>query len=169
MKRYADGEDDPEADNGARPLLVHRPESTNSSGSADAHALNNLVRTAVSSGPGGAAPEGAGSTVSDSDDVPDNVSTPEQLSGLPEESLSGDAARPLQHYDEDGKIFRYALRPMLYSVTMILLCEGVERFAFYGINYTQTSYLTGAYDDDWNAGMDAIPASSVRLLTPLRV
>ena len=27
-----------------------------------------------------------------------------------------------------------------------------ERFSFYGINYTQTAFLTGAYDSQWNAG-----------------
>jgi hypothetical protein len=99
------------------------------------------------------------------DDVlPSNVSERNQLKDLPEECLSGDPIRPLQHFDEDGKVCTYALNPMVYSVFVILLMEGIERFAFYGINYTQTSYLTGSYDRDWNAGMEAIPASSVRCL-----
>ena len=36
----------------------------------------------------------------------------------------------------------------------------MERLSFYGLNYTQASYLTGNYDRHWNAGMDAISASS---------
>jgi hypothetical protein len=112
------------------------------------------------------APSTTGSSSSPSqqeDDVlPTNVSEPNQLKDLPEECLSGDPIRPLQHFDEDDKVCTYALNPMVYSVFVILLMEGIERFAFYGINYTQTSYLTGSYDRDWNAGMEAIPASSVR-------
>jgi POT family proton-dependent oligopeptide transporter len=94
------------------------------------------------------------------DDLPTNVSSEEQLKPLPIECLSGDPERPLRHVDEFGKISHYALQPMLYSVVFILLVEVLERFAFYGTIYTQTSYLTGAYDDDWNAGMDAVSASS---------
>ena len=150
-----------------RPLL-HKA-STDSATNATAAAatataaatLNNLVRSPVTSRPGSRAQSPLGSATSD-DDAPTNVSTEEQLSDLPEECLSGDPVRPLQHFDEDGNVFHYALRPMVYSVFMILLTEGVERFAFYGINYTQTSYLTGTYDKNWNAGMYAISASSVR-------
>jgi proton-dependent oligopeptide transporter, POT family len=49
---------------------------------------------------------------------------------------------------------------MLYSVIFILLVELLERFSFYGVNYTMTSFLTGAYDRKWNADMSAIAASS---------
>ena len=35
-----------------------------------------------------------------------------------------------------------------------------ERFSFYGINYTQTAYMTGVYDPKWNAGLDSVMASS---------
>jgi POT family proton-dependent oligopeptide transporter len=94
------------------------------------------------------------------DELPSNVHTEEQLKLLPEECLSGNTVRPLRHVDEDEDVYHYALEPMFYSVILILVVELLERFAFYGINYTQTSYLTGAYDDNWNAGMDAIPASS---------
>lgn len=93
-------------------------------------------------------------------DLPDNISNEEQLAQLPPECLSGDVLRPLQHFGEDGAVYKYALQPMFYSVTFILLVELLERFAFYGIEYTMTSYLTGVYDDDWNAGMDSVPASS---------
>jgi proton-dependent oligopeptide transporter, POT family len=94
------------------------------------------------------------------DEIPTNVSTVEQLALLPPECLSADPLRPLQHFHEDSvTVTTYALQPMLYSVAFILLTEGIERFCFYGINYTQTSYLTGAYDKGWNADMDAITAS----------
>jgi hypothetical protein len=142
----------------ARPLL-HQT----STGSGASNTLNNQVRNPVSSKPGSRAASPMGST-SFEDDVPTNVNTIEQLKDLPEECLSGDPIRPLQHFDEDGKVNHYALQPMVYSVFMILLMEGVERFAFYGLEYTQTSYLTGSYNSKWNAGMDAIPASSVRLI-----
>ena len=49
---------------------------------------------------------------------------------------------------------------MTASVIMILLVEMLERFCFYGINYTTTAYLTGEYNDDWNADMPSIQASS---------
>ena len=102
----------------------------------------------------------AGSNNSD-DAIPTNVCTIEQLSTLPPECLSGLMDRPLQHFHEDGiTISTYALHPMMYSVFVILLMEGMERFAFYGINYTQTSFLTGEYNPNWNANMDAIEASS---------
>lgn len=89
-----------------------------------------------------------------------DISSPLQLQGLPEEVLSGDPQRPLQHEDETGHRTKYHLRPMFYSVVFILLVELLERFSFYGINYTQTSYLTGAYNKHWNAEMTSIAASS---------
>ena len=93
-------------------------------------------------------------------ELPTNVSSHEQLLNLPAECLSGDTIRPLQHCDDQGNIKRYALRPMSYSVIFILLVELLERFSFYGLIYTQTSYLTGVYDKDWNADMSSVEASS---------
>jgi POT family proton-dependent oligopeptide transporter len=84
----------------------------------------------------------------------------EQLKLLPAECLSGDPERPLRHVEENGGVTLYALQPMRYSVIFILLVELLERFSFYGLNYTQTSYLTGVYDPKWNAGMAAVTASS---------
>jgi POT family proton-dependent oligopeptide transporter len=49
---------------------------------------------------------------------------------------------------------------MTQSVILILLVEMLERFCFYGINYTTTAYLTGEYNDDWNADLPSIQASS---------
>ena len=99
-------------------------------------------------------------TLSDSEDLPTNVCKPEQLSLLPDECLSGDKDRPLRHVTEFGVDTLHALSPMTYSVLFILIVELLERFAFYGINYTQTSFLTGAYDEHWNAGMHAVEAST---------
>jgi hypothetical protein len=53
--------------------------------------------------------------------------------------------RPLVHIDEHGHEYTYYLKPMTQSVLYILLIEMMERFAFYGINYTTTAYLTGEY------------------------
>jgi POT family proton-dependent oligopeptide transporter len=92
--------------------------------------------------------------------IPNNVDSKEQLKLLPPEFLSGNEARPLQHIDDKEERLEYALKPMAYSVIFILLVELLERFSFYGINYTQTSFLTGAYDEDWNADMSAVAASS---------
>jgi dipeptide/tripeptide permease len=94
------------------------------------------------------------------DDLPSNVCTQEQLDLLPQECLSGNPDRPLRHVDEMGEVTHYALQPMFYSVIFILLVELLERFSFYGIDYTQTSYLTGVYNEHWNAGMSSVTASS---------
>jgi POT family proton-dependent oligopeptide transporter len=94
------------------------------------------------------------------DDLPTNVCTEEQLASLPSVCLSGIKERPLRHVNERGEASHYALQPMFYSVIFILLVELLERFSFYGINYTQTSFLTGAYDENWNAGMAVVQASS---------
>ena len=97
----------------------------------------------------------------DNDDLgPTNVDSVEKLAGLPDEVLSGDPHKPLIHKDEIGDTFTYVLKPMFYSVIYILLVELLERFAFYGLNYTSTAYLTGVYNPSWNAGFTAIAASS---------
>lgn len=130
-----------------------------------------IVLTAISSGP---SPKGSPRTYSRTsspefgtsqetfpdDDLPTNVSTEEQLACLPDFCLSGNKERPLRHVNEKGDISTYALQPMFFSVVFILLIELLERFAFYGIQYTQTSFLTGAYNRNWNAGMTAVGASS---------
>jgi POT family proton-dependent oligopeptide transporter len=99
------------------------------------------------------------STTSD-EDLPSNVSTEAQLATIPDVCLSGNKKRPLRHVNEKGDVSTYSLQPMFYSVIFILLVELLERFSFYGVNYTQTSFLTGEYDRTWNAGMSAIAASS---------
>ena len=95
-------------------------------------------------------------------DLPNNVSTQEQLSNLPPECVSSQAHanKPLRHVDEKGNVYHYALQPMFYSVVFILAVETIERFSFYGVYYTQTFYLTGVYNEDWNAGFDSVTAST---------
>jgi POT family proton-dependent oligopeptide transporter len=108
------------------------------------------------------------------EELPNDVSRHEQLSSLPKVCLNHSSKtkkeRPLRHVDENGFVSTYALSPMTYSVIFILLVELLERFSFYGVNYTMTSFLTGAYDDRkhhhhdadrWNADMSAIQASSM--------
>ena len=76
------------------------------------------------------------------------ISEVAHLSSLPSEFLTHDPSRPLLHIDEssvDGTIteYKYYLNPMKSCVIFILLVEMLERFSFYGINYTTTAYLTG--------------------------
>jgi proton-dependent oligopeptide transporter, POT family len=94
------------------------------------------------------------------DDLPTNVHEESQLSSLPEECLSDDKERPLRHVDDLGNIYKYSLSPMLYSVINILMVELFERFSFYSICYTMTLFLTGAYNEDWNAGFASVKAAS---------
>jgi len=66
------------------------------------------------------------------EELPTNVSEPEQLASLPPECKSGDPIRPLFYTDEFGFSHKYHLKPMFYSVIFILLVELLERFSFYG-------------------------------------
>jgi len=123
---------------------------------------------------------------SDDNDLPTNVSDETQLHNLPIECLAscrsdgcdnegndgGDdddgvnekttmmASRPLRYVDDAGNEICYSLKPMRYSVIFILLVELFERFSYYGIIYTQTLFLTGAYNKEWNAGFDSVQAAS---------
>jgi POT family proton-dependent oligopeptide transporter len=107
------------------------------------------------------------------EDLPTNVTTLEQLAKLPDDLKSGNPLKPLQYIDEgamddddSGDVseayytYQYALQPMTYAVIFILVVELLERFSYYGIVYTETSYLTGSYNPDWNAGLSAISATS---------
>ena len=88
------------------------------------------------------------------------ISEPSHLSSLPPEFLSDSThynykERPLLHIDESSKChtttgrqqqqecYTYYLNPMKHAVFYILAIEMLERFSFYGINYTTTAYLTG--------------------------
>jgi len=96
----------------------------------------------------------------DDDELPSNVDNIAMLDALPEECLSGDPLRPLRHVDDLGVVSHYALRPLRYCVLLILAVECFERFSFYSICYTQTMYLTGVYNEDWNAGYTSVDAAS---------
>mmetsp|Transcript_13069 Transcript_13069/g.21485 ORF Transcript_13069/g.21485 Transcript_13069/m.21485 type:complete len:737 (+) Transcript_13069:46-2256(+) len=88
------------------------------------------------------------------------ISHPSHLTSLPPELKSTNPHRPLLHIAPSGHTYTYYLNPMMQSVILILLVEMLERFSFYGINYTTTAYLTGEYNEEWNADMTSIQASS---------
>jgi len=94
------------------------------------------------------------------EDYPKNVHSEEQLKDLPEFFLSNNPKEPLQNVDDKGNVFTYSLHPMTYSAMFILLIEGLERFSYYGLTYTQYPYLTGEYDKNWSPGMSSVEASS---------
>ena len=82
------------------------------------------------------------------------ISQPAHLKSLPSDFLSEDYSptftpeevndiKPLLHIDENGHEYKYFLEPMKKAVIFILVVEMLERFSFYGINYTTTAYLTG--------------------------
>ena len=71
------------------------------------------------------------------------VCTVEQLQDVPEEFLSGDDKKPLLSRDVDGKEYKHYLRPMIKGAMFILLVEGLERFAFYGVNFTEQNFVEG--------------------------
>lgn len=92
--------------------------------------------------------------------LPTNICQENQLSLVPQECLSGETKRPLRHVDDEGTVYHYALRPMKHSIPFVLIVELLERFSFYGIYFTLTLFLTGTYDEDWNAGFDSVKAAS---------
>lgn len=97
--------------------------------------------------------------------LPTDVSTSSQLSSVPAHYLSQDADRPLLHRQvgtssNPANQCMYALNPLRYSVFLILIIELLERFSYYGLMYTQTPFLTGVYNHEWNAGMNGVQASA---------
>jgi proton-dependent oligopeptide transporter, POT family len=93
--------------------------------------------------------------------LPTNVDDETQLDGLPDACRSfTNPARPLRHVDLHGIESTYVLRPLRTVVWLILIVEAMERFAYYGVYYTQTLYLTGVYNENWNAGLSSIEAAS---------
>jgi len=84
-----------------------------------------------------------------------DVSTKSQLSLIPDEFLNfGSEKKPLKFGPHT-----FALRPLSFCVILILLMEGLERLSFYGINYTLTSFLTGAYGP-WSPNLSSATAAS---------
>jgi POT family proton-dependent oligopeptide transporter len=105
--------------------------------------------------PGPGAPQQAGE-----EEVFDNVQCEEDLARVPAEFLSGDAKRPLLSRDEADNTYTHVLKPLFYSVCFILLVELLERLAYYGVVFTQLSYLSGHYDPAWSANMTSVEASA---------
>lgn len=98
--------------------------------------------------------------------LPDNVATKADLEIVPREYLNEeDERRPIKYSDKNGSTYTYALKPMLYSVIFILIVECLERFSYYGIDFTQTAFLTGVYNANWNANLTAAEASSMTSLS----
>jgi len=92
-------------------------------------------------------------------DLPNDVSTNDQLALLPEKYLSTDPKRPLLLTSSKGEKFTYALRPLMFSVLAILTIEAMERMSFYSINNTEANYLIGEYSPNWNPNMSTNSAS----------
>mmetsp|Transcript_13436 Transcript_13436/g.23152 ORF Transcript_13436/g.23152 Transcript_13436/m.23152 type:complete len:581 (-) Transcript_13436:85-1827(-) len=97
--------------------------------------------------------------VSPENNLPDDISSEEQLSVVPAVYLSGDPKRPLLSVDAAGNSYTHVLKPMRSCVMLILMMELLERLSYYGINFTQTAYLTGSYGD-WSPQLDSVTASS---------
>lgn len=115
-------------------------------------------------------------SIDENDDIelPGHVKSWEQLHQLPTDYLNlvdidqhprsriyRDLNRPLVHVDAQGNIYTHALNPLKYSVFLILILELLERFSFYGLYMSQTNYLTGSYNDEWNANMSSMEAASI--------
>jgi POT family proton-dependent oligopeptide transporter len=97
-------------------------------------------------------------------EVEENVRSEEQLLRVPAAYLSGDASRPLIAHDAQGNAYSYVLRPMMYSVVLILLQEALERMAFYGVSNTIAPFLEGHYGT-WNPGYSLAQALSLSSTT----
>ena len=54
----------------------------------------------------------------------------------------------------------YAANPMRHSIIFILILDFFERFAFNGVLFTMTGYLTGYYEPAWNPGFSPFEANS---------
>ena len=100
------------------------------------------------------------SVVSERHYLPNAVSTTEELADVPEKYLSGDPKRPLLLTISPTESYKYALNPVTYCVLAILTIEMLERLSYYAINNTETEFLTGGYDSEWNPGLDGPSASA---------
>lgn len=97
--------------------------------------------------------------------LPGDVQTREQLQSVPDEFINFDiktsTSRPLLHTDAQGNVYTYSLNPVTYSVFLILVLELLERFSFYGLYMTQTTFLVGSYDEEWNADLSSMEAAGL--------
>jgi dipeptide/tripeptide permease len=94
-------------------------------------------------------------------ELPNDVCTVEHADALPKEYRSGDASRPLKATDPaSGAEYRYALRPLLYSASFVLLLHLAECTSTYGIEGIITPFLVGSYNLEWNANFTSVAATS---------
>jgi proton-dependent oligopeptide transporter, POT family len=99
--------------------------------------------------------------VDDSSELPNDVCTVEDADKLPKEYRSGDTKRPLKATDAaSGDEYHYALRPLLYSASFVLLLHLAEGIATYGTEGIITPFLVGSYDASWNANFTSVTATS---------
>jgi POT family proton-dependent oligopeptide transporter len=93
--------------------------------------------------------------------LPTKVCSVDQLEALPDEYRSGDPGRPLLHTDpHTGTQHKYALRPLVYSASFVLILHLADSFSYFGLENIVTLYLVGHYDDAWHANMTAVEATS---------
>ena len=92
---------------------------------------------------------------------PTDIDSVTKLDGVPECYKTGDVVKPLRFVDENGQVRLFVLNPMHHAV-YILSIEVLERFGYYGLNFTVAAFLMGLYSDsaDWNPGFSAVRASS---------
>eukprot|EP00516_Mucochytrium_quahogii_P007565 CAMPEP_0203750124 /NCGR_PEP_ID=MMETSP0098-20131031/4405_1 /ASSEMBLY_ACC=CAM_ASM_000208 /TAXON_ID=96639 /ORGANISM=" , Strain NY0313808BC1" /LENGTH=421 /DNA_ID=CAMNT_0050639277 /DNA_START=352 /DNA_END=1614 /DNA_ORIENTATION=+ len=89
-----------------------------------------------------------------------DVSELGQLIFVPQKFVSYDLSRPLKDVDPKGNEYTYLLKPMFFSVMLVLVVMGMERFAFYGVTVSMFKYVSGEYTPDWNAGMSSTEGAS---------
>jgi dipeptide/tripeptide permease len=93
--------------------------------------------------------------------LPTNVSSTDEVQELPDEYRSGDARRPLKTSDaQTGEEHRYALRPLVFGASFVLLLHLAECFSYFGIEGIIAPFLVGQYDENWNANLTSVEASS---------
>jgi proton-dependent oligopeptide transporter, POT family len=111
------------------------------------------------------APMSEGETQDENDnnqgDMPNDVCTIEHVDKLPKQYLSGDTNSPLKATDpSSGAEYHYALRPLLYSASFVLILHLAESTATFGIEGIITPFLVGSYDAAWNANFTSVAATS---------
>lgn len=94
-------------------------------------------------------------------ELPNDVSSKDQLACLPEQYLSDDPRRPLQRTEDDGAIHKYALNPLWYSAILVLIVVMMNGFSALGFAVSQTTFLTGEYDPSYAANLTEVQASSI--------
>jgi len=89
------------------------------------------------------------------------VSTKDKLEMVLPEFRSEDPKRPLAFMDKDGTQYTHKLNRMWSCVLLIFIVEAIQQFSYQGVKVTQTAYLTGQYNQEWNAGMAGVDVASL--------